>query len=291
MDFLEIRKKAGERAAASAAPDHAGAASSRGAVAAPPPGLEPGSPAADGAAEAPPDASGRFTTWRPGDGAPPLRLEEERAPPVVTVAGPAPAFEPERATRPACPLDAFFYRADEEAPDLPGVDGDGAVDLEPGAAPLPLEEYLTFLLGEEAYGVAMARVREVLRAPPVTEVPRAPADVLGVVTIRGEIVAVVDPRRALGLPRAVLEEGAGRVVVVDAGEGPCGLLVDRVASVVRLPPGAIEPCQKGLSGARADCLAGIGRERDRLFTVVDVGALLARAAPAPHADRRPRAGA
>jgi purine-binding chemotaxis protein CheW len=137
------------------------------------------------------------------------------------------------------------------------------------------EEYLTFLLGAEEYAVAIERVREVMKSPPVTEVPRAPPHVLGVVTVRGEVVAVIDPRRRLGLP-GLAPEGNERVIIVDAGDGPCGILVDRVASVVRLRPGTIEPCPQGLGGANADCLAGIGREGDRLFTVLDLGALLRR---------------
>jgi purine-binding chemotaxis protein CheW len=97
--------------------------------------------------------------------------------------------------------------------------------------------------------------------------------VLGVITVRGEVVAVFDPRGRLGLPRAAPSEG-GRVIIVDDGGGPCGLLVDAVASVVRLPRGAIEARPQGIGGASADCLEGIGRDRDRLFTVLSVAALL-----------------
>jgi purine-binding chemotaxis protein CheW len=53
--------------------------------------------------------------------------------------------------------------------------------------------------------------------------------------------------------------------------------VDAVASVVRLARSAVEPCPQGIGGASADCLAGIGRERGRLFTVLDLAALLRRA--------------
>jgi purine-binding chemotaxis protein CheW len=108
-------------------------------------------------------------------------------------------------------------------------------------------------------------------------VPRAPAHILGVVTVRGEVVAVIDPRRRLGLAAAHPAEGEGKIVIVDAGEGPCGLHVDRVASVVRLRPGSIEPCPQGIAGQRSEVLAGIGREGDRLFTVLDLPALLRRA--------------
>ncbi|BDG05887.1 chemotaxis protein CheW [Anaeromyxobacter oryzae] len=297
MDFLEIRKKAKERAAARAAAAGAPSVASPGAA---PPPPDAGRGAADDALVAllqalPAANDGRFTTWRPGDGAPPVPLD-----PGALAAAPSPGVAPTPETlapaaradapdaqaegdhrsrvtpRAASPLDDFFYRPDEEAPELPDLGGGGAPA--PDDAPVALEEYLTFLLGDEEYAVAIGEVREVLRSPPITEVPRAPADILGVVTVRGEVIPVLDPRRRLRLPPVALAEGAGRIVLVDAGQGPCGLLVDRVASVVRLRPGSIEPCPQGIAGASSDCLAGIGRERDRLFTVLDLGALLRRAA-------------
>lgn len=249
-----------------------------------------------------PDA--RFSTYRPSGPAParaeravrgaaavpeePLVAELESAePPELRwdpLAEPREEPDPPREVRavalaarrppapPADPLDDFFYRADESGPDL------GELAL---PAPLPAQapevdqkvEYLTFLLGAEVYGVEIDRVREVMRAPPITEVPRAPADVLGVITVRGEVVAVFDPRARLGLP-AMGPSGGGRVVIVDDGGGPCGLQVDAVSSVVRLLRGQVEACPSGLGGASADCLEGIGRDRDRLFTILSVAALL-----------------
>jgi purine-binding chemotaxis protein CheW len=185
---------------------------------------------------------------------------------------------------PRDPLDDFFYRSDEELPAAMAL----ASEAEPEAEEVGdagVEEYLTFLLGAEEFAVAIERVREVLKSQQITEVPRAPAGILGVVTVRGEVVAVFDPRRRLGLPGSTPEPGLGRIIIVDDGEGPCGLLVDLVASVVRLPRGTIEPTPQGIGGAAADCLAGIGREEGRLFTVLDLGALLRRGPAAPRAGR------
>jgi purine-binding chemotaxis protein CheW len=99
--------------------------------------------------------------------------------------------------------------------------------------------------------------------------------VLGVVTVRGEVVAVVDARGRLGLGGS--GSATSRIVIVDAGDGPLGLLVDAVTSVVRLPRGSIEPCPQGISSGAADCVTGIGRYRDRLFMVIDAAALMPRA--------------
>ena len=308
MDFLKIRKKARERAASRDAKSPPASGGPTG-TAAPIPTAAPGAAADLDPARAaeelesalaerladPPVLDEGFTTWRPGSGPAPRAAEplppaheppeprsedfalvsHAEARPALVPAIPAPA-PPLPALVARTPLDEFFYRSDEETPELPAVGGPAEPEREADLESAVREEYLTFLLGREEYAVAIERVREVVKAPPITEVPRAPAHILGVVTVRGEIVAVVDPRRRLGLPGTPPADGAARIVIVDAGDGPCALLVDAVASVVRLPPGAIEPCPQGIAGARAEYLAGIGREGDRLFTLLDLGALFRR---------------
>lgn len=241
-----------------------------------------------------PSPDGRFATWRPGAGPPPIEPDArsyaaEPEPPVARrvpfdappaaswTTAPAPSSPPPPdlapASEPADPLDAFFYRPDEESGIVPALGG-GAIEESVAPAPDTLDEFLTFRLGNEEFAVPIEHVREVLRAPNITEVPRAPANVLGVVAVRGEVVAVVDARARLGMGSGIA--AGARIVIVDAGEGPLGLLVDAVTSVVRLPRGAIEPCPQGISAAASDCVTGIGRWKDRLFMVVDVAMLMGR---------------
>ena len=318
MDPREARKKASEAGAQGEAPE-GGDAGARPPEAspAPPPAAEGVLTDADvieGELAArlqglTPAEDGRFATWRPGSGAPPPAPVLPLPPPresreddfvLVSALGegmPALALPeppgPARPGAPADPLDEFFYREDEAGPELPVVGGQAEPappeDRESGAR----EEYLTFALGDEQYGIAIARVREVMRSPPITEVPHAPPHVLGVVTVRGEVVAVFDPRRRLALPGPAPAAGVGRLVIVDVGEGPCGLLVDAVSSVVRVRAGSIEARPQGIGGAGAECLAGIGRHGERLFTVLDLGAFLRRSPGAPRraGEGKPHAGA
>jgi purine-binding chemotaxis protein CheW len=141
---------------------------------------------------------------------------------------------------------------------------------EPG--PETRREYLTFFLGGEEYGVPIAHVREVLKSPVLTEVPRAPAHVLGVMMLRGEVIAVFDPRYELGVGASAPGRGA-RVLICDAGDGPRGLRVDAVSQVLRLPQSAIEPRTTTLGGS-AECISGIGRDRGRFVILLDTAALL-----------------
>ncbi len=177
----------------------------------------------------------------------------------------------------ADPLAEFFYREGEPGSSLLETGVAVAAKRDAGPTAEPRREYLTFLLGAEEYGIDIGHVREILKAPPITEVPRAAAHILGVITVRGEVIAVVDPRKRLKLPSAG-PTGSTRVVVCDAGEGPCGLLVDAVSQVVRLAPSSIEPRPSGIGGIDTDYISGIGRHGGMLIVLLDAGMLLRRPA-------------
>ena len=98
---------------------------------------------------------------------------------------------------------------------------------------------LAVLAGDEAYGFPLSAVREILVPPPLTEVPRAPEHVIGVIAVRGQIITVVDLPKMLHL-EAEQNEPYGRVLLVDNGEELIGVAVDRVIQVYRMEPDQIE---------------------------------------------------
>src|SRR5688572_6339301 len=92
----------------------------------------------------------------------------------------------------------------------------------------PVREILTFSLGGEAFGVPLTQVLEILGVRTITRVPRSPPDVVGVCTVRGELVTVIDTRHRLqpGAPRA---SNRGRILLTTSWDGEkVGLLVDEV---------------------------------------------------------------
>lgn len=122
------------------------------------------------------------------------------------------------------------------------------------------QELLAFVTQGELYAVSLASVQEIVVPPPLTVVPRAPRAVLGVCSVRGRLVTVVDFRACIGLPP--VEGGRRSRILLGNGEGDevLGLRVDEVRHVVRLTAAEIEWTGQTLGSDLAEgLLRGIGR--------------------------------
>jgi len=140
-----------------------------------------------------------------------------------------------------------------------GVDGVGA-----------LQQLLAVELDGVPYAIPVDRVREIVGLCPITPVPRVPAEVRGVISLRGEIVMVIDARRRLQLPPASPTRSS-RIVVVVGDDGPgAGILVDAVTAVLRVAEDAFRSATPGEPGA----VASLCRSGDRFVSVIDLERLL-----------------
>lgn len=119
-------------------------------------------------------------------------------------------------------------------------------------------EYLAFLLGTEAYAIEIGSIVEILKPLPITEVPRAEAGVVGVMSVRGRLVAVIDLKRRFRLARTFTMDKKSRILLVQADEEEIGLLVDEVLQVYRLAESEIEP-PTVLGSEQPAHVVGIGR--------------------------------
>lgn len=121
-------------------------------------------------------------------------------------------------------------------------------------------EILAFDLAGETYAFPLAAVREILRVPLMTPVPRAPSPILGVISVRGKITTVVDLRRMLRLKGEEPDRRA-RVLLIDNRTEVVGVLVDRVQQVHHLVPEDVEDAGV-VSSDVSDFVLGVGRPRD-----------------------------
>lgn len=105
-------------------------------------------------------------------------------------------------------------------------------------------KYLTVLLDREAYGIAVLKVREIIRHCPITPVPQMPPHVRGVINLRGRVIPIIDLRLRFGIEAAIAERTC--IVVVQVRPSAevslqLGLIVDAVEEVVNLTDAVIEP--------------------------------------------------
>jgi len=116
---------------------------------------------------------------------------------------------------------------------------------------------LAVVAGDEVYGFPLSTIREILVPPPVAEVPRAPAPVLGVISVRGQIITLLDLPKILNLEVSQAEP-YGRVLLVDNGEELIGVAVNRVIQVYRMDPDHIEYAS-AMGAELSEYVVGIGR--------------------------------
>lgn len=136
-----------------------------------------------------------------------------------------------------------------------------------------LLEYLCFRVSQELYAVNIMEIKEIIKPREWTEVPRAPHFVSGVISLRGVIIPVFDMRKRLGLPQ-VQACGKERIVVVRDGESFCGILVDEVVQVVRIPVTSIESAPAVLEGIDRDFVLGIGRHEEKMLILLSLEHIL-----------------
>ncbi|MEZ4370504.1 MAG: chemotaxis protein CheW [Polyangiaceae bacterium] len=137
-----------------------------------------------------------------------------------------------------------------------------------------IREYLAFVLAGEVYAVALTRIREILSPPPITEVPRAGRDVIGVCSVRGLLVTVVDLRRRMRLEEAPISRRS-RILLAIANSGEVvGLVVDEVKQVIRLAEAEIEIAQTVLGGDVSEHVMGIARPASGVVVLLNLGSIV-----------------
>lgn len=139
-------------------------------------------------------------------------------------------------------------------------------------------QFLTFTVGMEIFALDIATVREVLELIEVTEIPRTPDHMMGVINLRGHAVPVVDMRRKLGL--SPIERTVDTCIIileVQSGEESIvlGALVDSVREVIDMTDADIEAAPKMGPAVENGWISGMGRQGDRFVIIVDVDAVFA----------------
>jgi purine-binding chemotaxis protein CheW len=134
-------------------------------------------------------------------------------------------------------------------------------------------ELLCFRVATEDYAISIMDIKEIIKPREVTEVPRVPSFVRGILSLRGIIIPVFDMRLRLGLPAGERSERE-RIVVVKRQGGFCGVLVDQVVQVVRIAETKLEAPPVVLEGIDREFILGIGRVAGKMLILLDMEKVL-----------------
>lgn len=129
-------------------------------------------------------------------------------------------------------------------------------------------QFLSFSVGEEAYGIELLRVKEVIRAREITWLPRAPSFVKGIVNLRGDVIPIIDLRDKFGLESRE-DTTRTRVIVVEIEHRLIGVVVDSASHVVRIPGDQVDPPPQVLGGFSQELITGVGKMDGRLVIILN----------------------
>lgn len=131
-----------------------------------------------------------------------------------------------------------------------------------------MSQLCTFFLGDQAFGLEVEQVREVVRYTRITPVPLAPPLIRGLINLRGEIIPVVDLRRRLGFE--VLEPSERSFLVVAVGEGgQLALLVDDVGEVIDVESSQLERPPPNLRSPMSELVESICKLEGQLLLILN----------------------
>lgn len=137
-------------------------------------------------------------------------------------------------------------------------------------------QLISFRLGEEAFGVEIDHVKEILKLTDITPIPKAPPYLLGMMNLRGTIIPILDPKKRLDLPPGPGHTEKSRILVLLVSGQFSGVIVDEVSEVRRIGADAVEPPPPAAHGIDKFYLQGVVKFKDknRLLLMLNLGEVL-----------------
>ena len=140
-----------------------------------------------------------------------------------------------------------------------------------------IDQYLTFMLGGETYAMGILAIKEIIEFGSLTEVPRMPSFIRGVINLRGAVVPVVDLSARFGKPATTVTRRTC-IVIVEVASGDTdqqdthvvGVMVDAVNAVLEIAPAEIEPPPSFGAHIRADFMTGMGKVNGKFVIILNI---------------------
>lgn len=139
------------------------------------------------------------------------------------------------------------------------------------------QQYLTFRLGQDEFGIEILKVREILEYREPTRVPRTSQFISGVINLRGNVIPVIDLARMFQ-HRAIQPTRKTCILIIEVTRTDdtvvAGILVDTVNEVIAIRSEDIDPPPSFGARIRTDFIRGMGRHDDRVIVLLDTATVL-----------------
>jgi purine-binding chemotaxis protein CheW len=145
------------------------------------------------------------------------------------------------------------------------------------AAQLDQQQYLTFMLGGETYAMGILAIKEIIEYGNLTEVPRMPEFIRGVINLRGAVVPVIDLGARFGKQATNITRRTC-IVIIEVANGEeaqdIGVMVDAVNEVLEISASEIEPSPSFGANIRADFIDGMGKIDGKFVIILNIQQVL-----------------
>ncbi len=161
-----------------------------------------------------------------------------------------------------------IVKAENKLPALAALAASGADDQ---------NQYLTFMLGGDVYAIGILAIKEIIEYGNLTEVPRMPAFIRGVINLRGSVVPVIDLAARFGKTPSTVSRRTCIVIIEVCHEDQqqvIGVMVDAVNEVLDIPAAEVEPAPSFGAKIRADFIRGMGKVEGKFVIILDVDHVL-----------------
>ncbi|HNX25004.1 MAG TPA: chemotaxis protein CheW [Spirochaetota bacterium] len=136
-----------------------------------------------------------------------------------------------------------------------------------------MKQYVTFLVGDETYGVSVIKVQSINEMVEITHVPKALSFIKGVINLRGAVIPVIDMRKKFNLPPKEYDSFTV-ILIVEVKGKLIGMIADAVSDVVSFPVSDIKTNINFSARVDTSSIEGVGMAGESLIILLDVDTFL-----------------
>ncbi|HLE10718.1 MAG TPA: chemotaxis protein CheW [Bacteriovoracaceae bacterium] len=130
-------------------------------------------------------------------------------------------------------------------------------------------QYVTFAIGQEEYGIEIKQVQEITAYRTLTSLPNTPHYVKGILNLRGNVIPIMDPRIKFGMPEVEYNKSSV-IIIFKTHEKTIGMIVDKISDVLTIEQAAIQETPEMAMNIDTQFLNGVGKVGEKFIIILDI---------------------